>query len=508
MPYFKSLLPIVIAVALTACSTTRAAVPVAAAPAAVVGAAPAAAAPTTAQAIAAAPTAAPPSPTLVPRVASGVTLDGIDLAGKTEAEAKVAIDARLAPLLTPINIAGGPMPATIDPNQLKFAIDGAGMLAAAMRAPAASTVPLSLTYDDAALRSAIAAIAASWGGSAPKVSVISGTDVLSRSFAIGGRGVAVDADLLTIGVDQVLRSRSAARTYDVAPLIARGGAIDKALLQQQLEAMAEQWKGVMGVVVYDADGDEIAAVNPRTVFSSASTIKVAIMLNAYISLKSFTPAQDKLLKRMIIDSDNIAANGLLAASVNGGGTEDAVVGANTMSDRLADLGLTRTYMYSPFEAGEYIRQKKLKIRRGPVKEGEAPYTESGRYLRAAPEDMAKLYLMIERCSGGSGVLLEKYPTLTAARCTEMVNRLYENGDKTRLMAGLPKGTKAAHKSGWIEDMQADNGIVRSPNGDYIVSIYIYRPLGKNGTPIPDRVMTAAIASVSRLVYTYFNPINN
>jgi beta-lactamase class A len=232
-----------------------------------------------------------------------------------------------------------------------------------------------------------------------------------------------------------------------------------------------------------------------------------IMLNAYINLPDFTEKQQTALRNMIVESDNLAANALLAASIGGVGTEDAIVGAERMSKMLADLGFPETFQYVPFEAQDYIKLMKLKVKAGPARGGKPPYTEAGRYLRTTPREMASLYAEVDRCARGEGMLLEKFgDTLTPERCLEMLDRLAENGDKRRMVAGIPEGVRVEHKSGWTEDMQADVGIVRSPGGDYVVAIYVYRPIAAGDAPVPDRIMMSTIAAFSRLVYTYFNPL--
>jgi beta-lactamase class A len=235
---------------------------------------------------------------------------------------------------------------------------------------------------------------------------------------------------------------------------------------------------------------------------------VAIMLNAYINLPEFTKRQEQALEKMIVESDNLEANYLLAAAIGGGGTEDAIKGAEAMSAMLADLGLENTYQYVPYEAGEYIRLNKLKVKSGPKDPvGPAPHTESGRWLRTTPAEMAQLYVWIEQCSRGEGLLLEKFAeTLTAERCKAMIARLEKNGDTERMVAGLPPGTVVAHKSGWIDITQADVGIVRSPGGDYVAAIYLYRPIDGPQPPIPDRILMSSIANISRLIYSYYNPV--
>ena len=125
-------------------------------------------------------------------------------------------------------------------------------------------------------------------------------------------------------------------------------------------------------------------------------------------------------------------------------------------------------------------------------------------LRTTPSEMAQIYVDLEQCSQGTGVLLEKYgENLTAARCTEMIGWLETNGDHTRMLSGLPRDAKVAHKSGWIPpEIQADAGIVRSPGGDFVLSVYLYQP----GERYSDAAVKSLLGSVARLVYTYYNPI--
>jgi hypothetical protein len=88
----------------------------------------------------------------------------------------------------------------------------------------------------------------------------------------------------------------------------------------------------------------------------------------------------------------------------------------------------------------------------------------------------------------------------------MLDRLATNHDVTRMVAGLPKGTLAQHKSGWIENMQADAGIVRSPNGDYVLAVYVYKKLTDGVAMWDDAVLAPIVADFSRLAYTAYNPI--
>jgi hypothetical protein len=175
-----------------------------------------------------------------------------------------------------------------------------------------------------------------------------------------------------------------------------------------------------------------------------------------------------------------------------------------MSAMLADLGLKNTFLYVPFESGDFIKLYKVKFKTGPRQGGEAPFIKASNTLRTTPYEMARIYIELEQCSQGKGVLLEKYgENLTADRCKEMIGWLETNGDNTRMLSGLPKDARVAHKSGWIPpEIQADAGIVRSPGGDFVLSVYLYQP----GERYSDAAVKSLLGSVARLVYSYYNPI--
>ncbi|HEX9373266.1 MAG TPA: serine hydrolase, partial [Roseiflexaceae bacterium] len=326
--------------------------------------------------------------------------------------------------------------------------------------------------------------------------------------ALSGAGATtVDVDAAVKQIDERLRAVGGARRITL-PLAQASGAArpTPAQLQQQIELMAKDWKGsVAGVYVYDlASGKQIAGLNERTAFTAASTIKVAIMLNAYVNLPKLTDKQQAALKKMIVESDNLRANDVLAAAAGGSTTESAFEGAEQMSALMADLGLKNTFLYVPFESGDFIKLYKVKFKTGPKQGGEAPFTNSSNTLRTTPLEMAQIYIFLEQCSQGRGVLLEKYgKNLTAARCKEMIDWLKQNGDYKRMMSGLPKGAEVAHKSGWVPPgVQGDAGIVRSPGGDFVIAIYLYQP----GEKYSDTEVQQLIGSFARLVYSYYNPV--
>lgn len=456
--------------------------------------------PTAAATVLPLPTASPP-PTAIPTLADDVRIAGVDVGGMTPEAAREKLTVTLAPLLRPLDIQASGERLMLQPEDIDFAIPFDTMITQARAAQSGARIALAVDYNEAKLRSSLEKLAGQIVDQ-PAIAVITSTKTISRSFALSG-GEMLDIDDALARIDERLHAVGGSRRVTLA--LAPSDAIRPTpeQLQEQIEAMAAGWKGVVGVYIYDINNDEvIASLNENTVFSAASTIKAAIMLNAYINIEEFSKKQERALEKMIVESDNLAANTLLAAAVGGGGTEEALAGAEKMSALLRKLGLKHTYLYVPFEATDYIKQNKIKFKLGPVKEGDPPYTNSGRALRTTPAEMARIYLWLDQCVRGAGPLLD-FERLNKDRCQEMLDHLAENGDYDRMRAGLPEEVRVEHKSGWVPpEMQADVGIVRSDGGDFVVAIYLYQP----GERYSDEVVQRSIGSFARLAYTYFNPV--
>lgn len=449
-----------------------------------------------------------PSATPPPSFAAGSTVAGVAVGGLTLDAAAVKLRAEL-PAPSALELRAGAARLTIEPATIGLGADFDALLeqaAASLGSATPAKVPAALMLDEAALRERLAGLAQEVAV-APELRVITTTEALSRSFGyLPGRSLDVDAALAQIrealasNPGRAITLELSADTAPPRPKLEQ--------LREQVEAMSKEWKGVVGFRLTDLASGESIGFQDGTVFAGASTIKVAIMLNAYVNLDKFTRLQETWLKKMIVESDNLAANGLLAAAAGGQGTEYAFVGADEMSTMLQNqLGLEHTYLYVPYESVDYIAQNKPKYRCGPKGAvGEKPYTEMGACLRATPRAIAKIYQLIDQCANGEGVLLDEFAKLSPERCQEMLDRLETNGDKTRMVAGVPAGVRVEHKSGWIEDMQADAGTVRSPGGDYVLAVYIYRPLPAGRYLWADEIMAPIVAAFSRLAYTAYNPI--
>jgi beta-lactamase class A len=78
-----------------------------------------------------------------------------------------------------------------------------------------------------------------------------------------------------------------------------------------------------------------------------------------------------------------------------------------------------------------------------------------------------------------------------------------------ITAGLPEGTQIAHKHGWITDPKdglihsmSDVGVVYTPGGNYILSVFIHQQ-----TQLLFDPANLMVANISKAVYNFYNLAN-
>ena len=122
--------------------------------------------------------------------------------------------------------------------------------------------------------------------------------------------------------------------------------------------------------------------------------------------------------------------------------------------------------------------------------------------------MGQLLDDIYQCSvNGGGALVAVFPGgFSQDKCKQMINYLVLNRLQVLISAGLPEGTQIAHKHGWVTDpsdgllhSMTDAGIVYTPGGNFVLTIYIYNQQQLLFDPANNM-----FADLARAVYNYFN----
>jgi hypothetical protein len=87
----------------------------------------------------------------------------------------------------------------------------------------------------------------------------------------------------------------------------------------------------------------------------------------------------------------------------------------------------------------------------------------------------------------------------------MVDWLVEDHIALLIQAGVPDGTRVAHKHGWVADSffvihdMSDAAIVFTPGGNYVLVVYLYHPVQLVFDPANELVK-----NLSRAVYNFYN----
>jgi beta-lactamase class A len=279
-------------------------------------------------------------------------------------------------------------------------------------------------------------------------------------------------------------------------------------MEQQIAAVLKDFRGTMGVAAIDLLSGETITVNGDTRFPTASTIKTAVMIEAYhqasegsLSLDSTLTlgGSDKvggsgvlngmrdglpltvreLIHLMIVVSDNTATNILVTR-----------LGTAKIGARMADYGLVDTKLFRPtFRDGHADVFPELE-------------REFGLGM-TTPREMATLMALIARGKAvnpaASAAMLA---TLRQQQDRAMIPRLLP--DAPGLEVGNKSGTDAEKQpdsKGLHRHLRADAAIVTAPGLSYVIAVYARQVEDRRWTVENDAVVTGA--RISRLIYDHF-----
>jgi beta-lactamase class A len=282
---------------------------------------------------------------------------------------------------------------------------------------------------------------------------------------------------------------------------------------QNLEIFLEQtirltsFNGVAGVYLSDLQsGEEFTFVlnhgsevdNPQDVsFTGASTIKIPIMISVMRRVAE-TPdaATVNRLEQMIAHSNNDASDWLMKNLL------DPVRGPLKVTEDMHTLGLRNTFLAGFFA----LHSPLLERYTTPGNTRTDLNNDPDLYNQVNPSEIGHLLKYIYQCAEqGQGELIKTFPgEITQSKCQVMVKYLKMDRMPYMIQYGLPDGTVIAHKHGWVSDERnvihdmSDAAIVYTPNGDYVLTIYLYKPdllVFDDGNKL--------VGDLSRVVYNYF-----
>jgi len=452
---------------------------------------------------------------------SGMTIAGVPVDGLAPAEASQRL---LEVYTSPIEVKYNEAVFHIDPGAVGFTIDVETMLAAAdltrtggsfwggfwdyiwNRTPPESNIPLSATISEERLREFLQNEIASRYDTppAPAQPIPGGT-----TFLPGAPGQTLDLDRALAIITTALRSpanRSVALTFNET-IAARPTAENLEILLKQIISTSE-FDGLIGFYMMDLQtGQEIhfamnnkqeVITEPDIAFTASSTIKLPILTSYLVNYGTNLDAQTTdAITRVFRVSDNSATDLILERI-------DPNNGPIIVTQNMDAIGLTSTYISGMFFLGA---PNLIPGRVTPGNSRADIFTDPDPYSQTTPSEMGILLADIYQCvQNGGGALAAAFPDkVTPATCQLIIDFLALDKFGALIQGGVPDGTLVPHKHGFVLSRDgvmhdiSDVGIIYSPGGNFVLSIYTYHPVQN----IWD-ITNPLFVNLTQAVYNYFN----
>ena len=437
---------------------------------------------------------------------AGMTMAGLSIEGMTREQALNALEVAFA---TPVEVIyqGQPLSLPADSVELRYDAEETaanldailsvrkgldGFIAYILRRPPEPVdVPVAVSYSEQRLDDFLARVAQQYDR--PPQEPASLPD--SLTFRPGQPGYTLEIEASRARLATALVSATD-QPVELAVRIEETTPLDLDALGQVLQPLIDNHENLVpGIFVKDLQtGDELE-INAEVAFSGLSVLKIAILEETYrsLGLSLDLKVADWLSDTMGATNNNSKAN-LLLRDVIGNG--DGYQGAENLTASMRYLGLVNTFMATPYDE-ETIPPTIVT----PANSRTDITTEPDAYMQTTPLDMGLLLEMIYQCSYGSGALMVAYPgNFTVDKCNQMIEWMSTNRIDSLTEAGVPVGTRMAHKHSFTSDTHADAALVFSPGGNFVLVVFLHRPQWlewEESAPL--------IAEVASATYNYFNP---
>jgi beta-lactamase class A len=226
----------------------------------------------------------------------------------------------------------------------------------------------------------------------------------------------------------------------------------------RLDDLLDDIPGTTGVIARTmGDGPPFLAIRENELFPSASVIKLAILATVYRAYDAGTAKPSDLVRTRA--ADLIGGSDVLAGSPAGKAWSiDALVKAMIeVSDNSASNALITAFGMASVNATMRLAGMTSSRLARHFADVVPVWHRSENVI--TPADTATLLFEIERGTR------EGIATIASPQsCRAMIEILLGNEDGSKIVQGLPRGTPCAHKTGEIDGVRNDAGVV-DPLGD-------------------------------------------
>ena len=452
------------------------------------------------------------------KLPQGLTIAGVPVGGLDKNE---ALERSLQTFSTPIELHYDDQIILLTPSSVGYRLDTEGMMAAAElersgpgfwsgfwdflwnRPGVSISIPLRSEFSHSQLEAALSDIASRYDEPPTAAQPLPG----STAFMAGEPGRVLDATRASELVETALNTPTNRRAQ--LPVLATGAPRPtleslETLLQQNIDLAG--FDGLAVVYLQDLrtgqglhfaylNGSEIA-VEPDISFTGGSIIKIGIMMTFYRYFDGpFDAEAERWLEQMMRQSGNDPADWLMERI-------DRQAGPLRVTETLRELGLESSFLIAYYRPPPVLLSGT--IPRTPGNTRTDIDTDPDQLDQVTASEMGMLLADIYQCAEGGGTLLAAFGgQVTPEECQSMLSLMSLNKIGVLIEAGVPDGTRVAHKHGWTESplhSLGDSGIVFSPAGDYVLSLYLWNDEEMIWDPV-----SRLAAELSQAVYNYFNP---
>lgn len=245
---------------------------------------------------------------------------------------------------------------------------------------------------------------------------------------------------------------------------------DMAPLEKALRAHLDRQSGTWGVTVIDLPSGAQVGVGDTRVFRSASTMKLPLAM--YILAQAASGHANLDQKLTLQPADYQEGTGVVAG---------AAVGSAHTVQRLLELALAESD--NTATAMLLRRFAKADVWAYAERLG-ARASHQGDVFTATPQDLARLLQQLFTAQA-----------LPAPQSAFILDLLSRSSFHDRLEAGVPPGTRVAHKIGSLPGMVHDAGIIWAPGRPFAVVVM------NEGVP-NEAAAAATVAAIARLAYDF------
>jgi beta-lactamase class A len=271
-------------------------------------------------------------------------------------------------------------------------------------------------------------------------------------------------------------------------------------LQSQLDALTSHYAGKVGLYAIDLRSGKTVGIAPDTPVQTASTIKLTILFEALKQIEAGTARPEDTLT--MTKADQVQGSGVLQLfdTPMNLTLKDALTmmidvsdntGTNLVIDRLGLrnidrrirwMGLRETWLY-----------KKVFLPPPP----DAPADEKQFGLgKTTPREMAAVMQRFADCNLDAAGTVAAPTAQDLKMCAIALHMLKDQTDQN----GIPRylnGVVVANKTGALDDVRNDVGIVYAKNGPIVISAYTYGNRDQRWTA--DNAGELLIAAMARAV---------